>query len=231
MFHAVLLNDARSKSTVIREHRGKNRWALSWIGDTSSGSGHGQTEAETNVGEFPRHPEAGRRQADRAGADDQSRRVRRAVEDDGREVAHHLARHDCDADQTSADAPTYRSVITGTLIPALGPIQLQALTALDLQALYASKKRAPKTLHLYHCVMGAALKSAVKQGLLTRNVASLVEGLPRVERTSDEIEANCWGRDEARTFLAAVQAPGPRQSAPPTPWHSTAGRASVNCAD
>src|SRR4029453_4122090 len=102
---------------------------------------------------------------------------------------------------------TYRSVIHGTLVRAFGAIKLQALPALDLQNLYESKKatRAAKTLRLYHSVMSAALKSAVKQGLVVRNVASLVEGLSQVERTSDEIESNCWGRDEARAFLATAK--------------------------
>src|SRR4029453_12864018 len=108
----------------------------------------------------------------------------------------------------------YRAVVSGSLMPAIGNLKLQALTALDLQAFYASKStRAPKTLRLYHCVISAALKSAVRQGLVARNVASLVEGLPRVEQMSDEIEANCWSRDEARTFLATAKAAGPRQAA------------------
>lgn len=112
-------------------------------------------------------------------------------------------------------AATYKHIIKANLVPALGSIRLQALTAQDLQAFYSDKRKlAPRTLRLYHAVMGAALKSALRQGLITRNVATLVEGLPRVEQpTGDSIEANCWTAAEARTVLNAAKTFGPRAAA------------------
>jgi integrase len=53
----------------------------------------------------------------------------------------------------------------------------------------------------------------VRQGLVTRNVASLVDGRPRAKGTREDAKAHCWTLDEARTFLAAAKNAGPQLAA------------------
>lgn len=78
----------------------------------------------------------------------------------------------------------YRSMIINHLIPTLGHIYLQKLTPQHIQALYAQKMREgfkPRTIALIHAVLGGALKNALRWGLVSRNVASLVS-VPHPER-------------------------------------------------
>lgn len=78
----------------------------------------------------------------------------------------------------------YRSVVRKHLIPVLGHIPLQKLTAEKIQALYTRRLNeglAPRTIVLIHAVLHRALENAVKWGLVPRNVANLVTP-PRVER-------------------------------------------------
>src|SRR5438874_10397327 len=82
---------------------------------------------------------------------------------------------------------TYKSVVTANLTPALGHIRLQALKPVDVQQYYASHATlAPATVGLHHAVLSASLRSAVKNGLVTRNVASLADGKPRIEHAADD---------------------------------------------
>jgi len=78
----------------------------------------------------------------------------------------------------------YRSIVNYHLIPALGNIAVQKLTAEKVQSFYARKLDeglAPKSIALIHAVLRKALNNAVKWGLVSRNVTKLVT-LPRVER-------------------------------------------------
>jgi integrase len=81
-----------------------------------------------------------------------------------------------------------RSVIRRHLVPGLGYIKLQKLTIGDLQAFYAekSKKLKPATVARINAVLGSALEDALKQGLIGRNVAKLVD-LPRIERYEGQV--------------------------------------------
>src|SRR5207248_11354125 len=82
---------------------------------------------------------------------------------------------------------SYRSAVNCHLIPALGHIKLQKLTLGDLQAFYAEKrgKLKPGSLAIINAALSGALENALKQGLLVRNVAKLVD-LPNVERYEAE---------------------------------------------
>lgn len=78
----------------------------------------------------------------------------------------------------------YRSIVNYHLIPALGNIAVQKLTAEKVQSFYARKLDeglAPRSIALIHAVLRKALNNAVKWGLVSRNVTRLVT-LPRVER-------------------------------------------------
>ena len=97
----------------------------------------------------------------------------------------------------------YRSVVLVHLIPALGHIKLQKLTAEQLQAFFAQKlqeRLKPRMVALIHSVLSSALSNAAKWGLVGRNVAGLVS-LPRVER----YEGQVLTVDQARQLLEVAR--------------------------
>jgi integrase len=78
----------------------------------------------------------------------------------------------------------YREALYLHIVPSLGHIQLQKLTARQVQAFYTRKADqgfAPATIIYYHSVLHNALDTAVKWGLVVRNVCDLVAP-PRKER-------------------------------------------------
>jgi integrase len=88
-------------------------------------------------------------------------------------------------------ANTYRgrrSIVRRHLIPALGHIKLQKLTAEHIQAFLAQKQGQlkPSVIVLIRSVLSSALENAVKWELVTRNVARLVE-VPKAERYEGQI--------------------------------------------
>jgi len=106
---------------------------------------------------------------------------------------------------------TYRSytcIIHHHLVPALGTIRLQALQPTDLKHYYTSKSPslATSSLSQHHAILSAALKAAQMQGLVSRNVATLVVGKPRPKAPHDGARQACWSAEEARSFLAVAQA-------------------------
>jgi integrase len=108
----------------------------------------------------------------------------------------------------------YRHVIEKHLIPTLGDIKLQALKAADVKRYHTDRARlAPGTLAQHHAILSGALKAAVLEGLVTRNVATLVVGKPRSRRDHDAVRENCWTADEARAFLKAAKEAGPQFAA------------------
>lgn len=108
---------------------------------------------------------------------------------------------------------TYLSVITQRLKPALGQYRLSDLRASHIQAYYQSSPLAPATLQLHQAILHNALKAAVMQDLLPRNVAALVIGKPRQREGHDTLTQNCWEVEEARRFLDTAKAGTPQQAA------------------
>jgi integrase len=109
---------------------------------------------------------------------------------------------------------TYHHVIEDQVKPAIGMIRLQALKATDLKRYYTDQQKlSPATLAQHHAILSAALKAAVLDGLVTRNVASLVIGKPRAELSHDAVIQNCWEAEEAQTFLVTAKAAGPQSAA------------------
>ena len=71
----------------------------------------------------------------------------------------------------------YREAVYLHIVPSLGHFQLQKLTAQQVQAFYTKKAdegMAPATIIYYHSVLHNALDTAVKWGLVFRNVCDLV---------------------------------------------------------
>jgi integrase len=108
---------------------------------------------------------------------------------------------------------TYRSDIKKHLNPKLGSIRLWDLRASHLQTYYDQSPLAAATLQQHHAVLSGALKQAERQGLVQRNVASLVIGKPKQAEGHEAAMANCWEEDEAKRFVATVKEAGTQAAA------------------
>jgi integrase len=78
----------------------------------------------------------------------------------------------------------YQSVVNCHIIPALGRLQLKALTPAHARSLYREKlesELSPRTVQYIHVTLHKALKQAVMDGLLPRNVADAVKA-PQVHK-------------------------------------------------
>ena len=111
----------------------------------------------------------------------------------------------------------------------LAAIPLQQLKASDLKRHYTDLMIGPATKAQHHAIVHSASKAAVLDGLVTRNVASLVVGKPKAERTHADIIGQCWTAEEAREFLKAVKAAGPQPAALFTLAIETGMRKSERC--
>jgi integrase len=97
----------------------------------------------------------------------------------------------------------YRAAIRTHLIPSLGHIPIQKLTAAKVQAFYTQKLDeglAPRTVIAIHSVLHRALEIAVKWGLVPRNITKLVS-LPHAER----YEAQTLTVEQAGKLLEAAR--------------------------
>jgi integrase len=82
---------------------------------------------------------------------------------------------------------TYRSVIERHLKPALGHVCLQQLKPTDLKRYYNGSPLSATTLEQHHTLLHSALKAAQLQGLVQRNVASLVIGKPHRPESREDV--------------------------------------------
>ena len=107
----------------------------------------------------------------------------------------------------------YRANIRIHIVPRIGSIQLQRLTAEDLDRFYADllengrKNRgggplAPKTVRGIHNMLHKALSDACRKGTLQRNVADLADP-PRV-RIGRGKGMKVWNADQLRQFLREI---------------------------
>jgi integrase len=97
----------------------------------------------------------------------------------------------------------YREAVYLHIVPALGHIQLQKLTAQHVRAFYTKKADAglsASTITCYHSVLHLALDTAVKWGILPKNVCDLVSP-PRRER----FEIQPLSPGQAEILVAAVR--------------------------
>src|SRR5262249_24888365 len=90
---------------------------------------------------------------------------------------------------------------------------LQQVQPTDLQRYYTASTLAPTTLRQHHAIVHSALKAAQMQGMVTRNVATLVIGKPRQQEGHPDVLAHCWTADEAQRFLSVATGTGPQMAA------------------
>lgn len=105
---------------------------------------------------------------------------------------------------------SYRMMIDVHIKPGLGHIQLKQLQPCDLQRFYNQKLAAgrsdgkgglsPRMVRYMHVILHGALKQAVREGLVARNVAEAVE-LPREQKK----EFVPLTDDQVRRFLSAIK--------------------------
>jgi len=96
-----------------------------------------------------------------------------------------------------------RSVVYRHLIPALGHVSLQKLTPEMIRGMYRQKLdegKKPATVRAIHSMLHRALEEAVKDGLVARNVASLVKA-PRIEKGEKQV----LNADQAKQLLEVVR--------------------------
>jgi integrase len=109
---------------------------------------------------------------------------------------------------------SYECIIRTRIVPSMGKLPLQKVTALRVQALYTSLLTGPRgdgkpgtrsnrTVRMVHVLLKQAFKQAVRWRLMPRNVIDDVDP-PKAIRPRVE----CWDDDEARTFLAVAEGDG-----------------------
>jgi integrase len=103
----------------------------------------------------------------------------------------------------------YRGLVDHHIAPKLGSIRLQNLKSLDVSDYYAGLTVAPATLQLHHTVLTSALKAAVKEGLVARNVAALATK-SKASRSQADVLDHVWTAEEAARFLKAAKDAGPQ---------------------
>ena len=104
----------------------------------------------------------------------------------------------------------YRRKTDRHILPTLGRVPIRRLRPAELEALYQSllhggdgrRALAPKSVLDVHLIIRGALADAVRQGLVTRNVA-LVAHAPRL-RSIPKVEAQTWTAEQLQAFLRAA---------------------------
>lgn len=100
----------------------------------------------------------------------------------------------------------YRHAIEHHIVPELGSIPVQRLTAARVQAFYATKLSAgtgPRTVQLCHLRLSQALKQAVRWQIVPANVCDNVKA-PTVRYK----RGGTWDADQLRRFLTAAASDG-----------------------
>jgi integrase len=103
----------------------------------------------------------------------------------------------------------YRHNVRAYIVPRLGHVPLQRLTTARVGALYGElvdsgghdgRPLSPKTVRYVHTTLRRALRDAVADGLVARNVAAQARA-PRARR----VELHTWTAVQVGTFLASVR--------------------------
>jgi integrase len=97
----------------------------------------------------------------------------------------------------------YESIVRVHLIPSLGSITLTQLRPDHLQSHYTDKLKSglsALTVRYLHTVLHKALQTAIKRGLIARNVADAVD-VPRAQRC----DMQTWDEYEINRFLEAAK--------------------------
>jgi integrase len=97
----------------------------------------------------------------------------------------------------------YQGIVEGHFVPDFGNMPLTQLKPAHLQRHYTSvlnKGLSVGTVRYHHAVMHKALETAIKWGLVSRNIADGVD-IPRLRRP----EMQTWREDEVASFLEAAR--------------------------
>ena len=96
----------------------------------------------------------------------------------------------------------YSGIIKGHLIPDLGNIPLTQLRPEHLQKHYTAKLEtlSPRTVRYHHAVIHKALQTALKWGLVNRNVADAIDP-PKFHHT----DMQTWSEEEVNQFLTRAK--------------------------
>ncbi|RJX23248.1 MAG: site-specific integrase [Ammonifex sp.] len=104
----------------------------------------------------------------------------------------------------------YGTLIRCQIVPAIGHIELQKLKPIDVQEMYAEKMKngrldgngglSAETVRRIHNVLHGALKQAVKEGYVSRNIIEAVEP-PKANKE----EVTPLAKKDTDQFLSAVQ--------------------------
>jgi integrase len=103
----------------------------------------------------------------------------------------------------------YRTNVRAYIVPGIGDVRLQDLSASSLNALYAEllagtdwrdgRKLSVKSVRNVHALLSKALSDAMKEERINRNVAE--QAPPRLVK----VERPVWTRKQMNTFLAATR--------------------------
>lgn len=109
----------------------------------------------------------------------------------------------------------YKGIIDNHIAKApIASMPLQKIRPSHLEGYYASLKASPSSVLIHHTILLRALRKAVKDRVVTTNVAIDLEGKPKLTRGRDEdARQHCWTPEEARTFLATALQAGPQPAA------------------
>jgi integrase len=103
---------------------------------------------------------------------------------------------------------SYRRALVAHVYPTLGDVEVQSLTALDLDRLYGhlltagrrnGRGLSPRTVRYVHTILGKALADAERKALVVRNVAR--QASPPTVTAARAPEATVWTPADTRLFL------------------------------
>ena len=100
---------------------------------------------------------------------------------------------------------SYEQLIRSHVLPAIGAVQLQKLTAEDLDGLYAQLggSHKPKTIRNLHGLLRKALADAERKGSVLRNVADLAD--PPKLSAGKRSEMRIWTAPQLGAFLSQIE--------------------------
>jgi integrase len=113
------------------------------------------------------------------------------------------------ADLSATTRDTDRTVVEAWIVPHIGDVPLQRLSARDLDRLYRTLRERGgrggrplrgKSVRNVHVTLSKALGDAVRRGHLTVNPVLAVDPPAR----DDSVERTAWSREEVRRFLDAA---------------------------
>jgi integrase len=100
---------------------------------------------------------------------------------------------------------SYEVMINKHVLPELGGVKIQQMTANHLDRFYAKLSKSslsPKTVHNVHVMLHKALHDAVRKSLIPRNPAEAAD--PPSIKKADRGEMSIWTPEQVRTFFEGI---------------------------